>query len=177
MEPQPQRRPGELYRARARSRKHIHRRRLKFTFLIRLVLASVLILPMGWKLYDLSRHRPSMAPPPAKLDDRRALVAAVNKMLSQTGKKVPLMDLVLVTATLHSRDGQSYLIGAVQNRSSRVYSQVHIIFDTTDRHHNPAGVVEGDVSGVQAHKATPFEIGPVSPLARRWFVRSIGPVE
>ncbi|MGO9256191.1 MAG: hypothetical protein ACLQU1_07820 [Bryobacteraceae bacterium] len=126
---------------------------------------------------DVVRHYLSSLPRQAKPDDRRALVAAVNKILTQTGKNVQSADVVVVTATLHSRDGQSYLTGSLQNRSSRTYSRMHIVFDTTDQHHNPAGVVEGDVSGVQAQKETSFEIGPMSPLARRWFVRSIEPVE
>ena len=176
MEPQPQGRPGEIYRARTRRRKHFRRRR-KSTLLIVLALASVLLIPIFRKLPDVVRHYLSSLPRQAKPDDRKALVAAVNKMLTQTGKKVRSADLVLVTATLHSRDGQLYLTGSLQNRSSRTYSRVHIIFDTTDKHHNPAGVVEGDVSGVQAQKETSFEIGPVSPLALRWFLRPIEPVE
>jgi hypothetical protein len=176
MEPQRQGQPDELYRPRVKRRKHI-RRRPKHLLLIVLVALSLLILPVGWKFYSLSDHRSTAIPPQAKAEDRRALVAVVNKMVSKTGQNVPPADLVVGAANLRSRDGQVYLTGAIQNRSSRMYSRVHIVFDTTDRSHNSAGVVEGDVSGVLAQKETSFEIGPINPLARWFWVRSIQPVE
>jgi hypothetical protein len=139
---------------------------------------SLLILPVGWRLYSLSdHHRLTTLAPQAKAEDRQALMAAVNKVVSQTGKKVPPADLVVAAANLLNRDGQVYLTGAIQNRSSRMYSRVHIVFDMTDGGHNSAGVVEGDVTGVLAQKDTRFEIGPVNPQARWMWVRSIQPVE
>jgi hypothetical protein len=176
MEPQLQGQPAERYRARVRRRNHI-RRRPKSLLLIAMVAAILLILPVGWMFYYLSHHRPRNLPQQAKSSERRALLAAVNKLLSHVGKDVGPADLAVGTATLHSRDGRLYLIGAVQNRSSRTYLKVHIIFDTIDRNRDPAGVVEGDLSGVAAQKETSFEIGPVSPLAAWWLVRSIKPVE
>lgn len=127
-----------------------------------------------WKLSNLPRRRPNPNPPQA--DDRPALVAPLNKQAAQTGQDIPVADLLVDKVGLHNRDGKIYLIGAVQNRSSRDYGRVHIIFDTYDNDHKPT-VVQGDVSGVAAGKETSFELGPVLPLVRTFVVRSIQPVE
>jgi hypothetical protein len=176
MEPPPQDRPDEIYRARrVRPRRHI-RRRPKSLLLV-IVVGVVILLPAAW-LYHVSRtSHPVDAPRSAKSAERLALVAAVNKIVSQTGKDVPPADLVVGSATLHERDGKFYLLGAIQNHGERAYSRVHIIFDTFDRSRNPAGLVEGDVSGLQPQKDGRFEIGPVNPGVRTFSVRSIRPVQ
>jgi len=175
MEPPSQGPPAEIYRARkTRRRKHLHGRQK--TLLWAAALAIVLLLPMVW-IYSLYRQRLAESPRQPDPANRLALVAAVNKLIAQTGKDVPLSDLVVDSATVHERDGKLYLSGTIQNRSSHAYPRVHIIFDTLDRHHNPANVIEGDVSGLPPQKTTPFELGPVDPLVRSFSVRSIEPVQ
>jgi hypothetical protein len=168
--------PGETYRKSTR-RRHVHRRRPKFRLLFVLVAAAVLLIPASliWRRIPVSR--PSEPPPQARSKDRQALVAAVNKEVAGIGKDLPPSDIVVTSASVKIRDGNLVLWGAVKNRTERAYPLVHIIFDSLDRRHNTAGVVEGDVRGLQPNKETAFEIGPVNPQARTFLVRSIRPVQ
>jgi hypothetical protein len=145
--------------------------------LFALVAGALLMVPVSllWRRIPVSR--PSEPPPPAKSQDRQALIAAVNKEVAAIGKDVPPSDMVVTTAAVKNRDGNLVLTGAIQNRTARAYPLVHIIFDSLDWRHNTAGVVEGDVRGLQPNKETGFEIGPVNPQARTFLVRSIRPVQ
>jgi hypothetical protein len=166
----------ELYRARRR-RRHHHRRRSKSVLPIALGSLAVILISGATYWYFLAYRPADPSRPDAKVKqeskDRMALVAAVNQVLSQTGKDLPASDLVVGSASLENRAGKIFLAGTLENRSNRAYLRVHIIFDTTDQDHNPAGQVEGDVGVVQPGKNASFEIGPVSPDARTWIVHSI----
>lgn len=166
---------------RTRPRRHISQQRPKTLLLIALVvLLAVALVPASRFAYRFTRQGlnsiPKKAPPAAKSPDP-ALIAFLNRTVEQAGKNLHPQDLVLGMATLHERGGKVFLSGTIQNHSSRAYARVHLIFDTVDRRHNPSGVLEGDVSGVQPGQETPFELGPLSPEARSYLVRSIRPVE
>jgi hypothetical protein len=163
----------EIYRER---RKHT-RRRPRSLLLVAWVSTILLLFPAGWLVYKLLHYRPSNPPPdlanPSRSDDRRSLLAYINKMVAQTGKNLSPPDLIVMTATLHNRDNKVYLAGTVKNQSSHLCSKVHIIFDSFDQYRNPAGVLEADVGDVQPGKDASFDIGPVNPTARACLVRSI----
>src|SRR5580693_6112883 len=113
MDQPPQVPPDEIYRPssgkRRKRRKHGKRRRLPKRFVIVLTTA-LLCLPMAWMWYHYSNRRPPIVPPdPGKSKERLALVASVNKSVAQTGKDVPLADLVVVRASMHGLDGRNYL--------------------------------------------------------------------
>jgi hypothetical protein len=178
MEPPPEKpspqRTGEVYRARKTGRKHRHRRPRKRVLVG--VSAAVLLLAMASLYYYYANRRPTMAiPSPVTPADRRALIAAVNKIVAQTGKDVPRADVVVDNASLHERDGRVYLQGTLRDQSSRPYPKVHVAFDTLDHHRNPAGIVEGDVTGLEPQKTVSFDFGPVNPDVRSFSVRSIEP--
>jgi hypothetical protein len=175
MEPAPQGSPSETYVVKRRVRRRRHRRGVWRR--IALAAASLIMLPVAWKVYKFSLRLLTANPPRASSEDRRALPPSLNKALAETGKDIPVAALVVDSASLHNRDGKVYLIGAVKNRSSRDYARIHIVFDTYDHDRNPAIVVEGDVTGVAAQKQTRFEMGPVFPEVRTFAVRSIQPVE
>lgn len=144
--------------------------------LIAFVLLSALVLFGGWKWFQLANRAPAVNPRQS-IRDRAAIVATIDKMLAGTGKNVPPTDIVINSAVFHDRGGQRYLTGAVQNRSMVPYSSLHLIFDTYDARHNPAGTVEGDVGRLAAGEEAPFEIGPASPNARTCAIQSIEPVK
>ena len=172
---EPQQEPGEIYRARKSRRKHHHsgprRRALAITG------GVVLIAGMAWLYYRSSNANPLAITPPAKSAERLALIAAVNKIVAQAGKEVPRPSVVVDNAGLHDRDGHVYLSGTLLNQSSQSYARVHVMFETLDINHNPAGLVEGDVTGLLPEKTTSFEFGPVNPDIRSFSIRSIEPVQ
>ncbi len=168
---------GETYRKATRRRKHVHRRWPRFRLRFVLVAAALLLVPLSLVWRRLPAPRPNEPPPQAKSKDRQALVAAVNKEVAAIGKDLPPSDIVVTSASVKNRDGNLVLSGAIQNRTARAYPLVHIIFDSLDVRHNTAGVVEGDVRGLQPNKETAFEIGPVNPQARSFIVRSIRPAQ
>jgi len=163
-----------------RRRRHVSSTPRPLLWLV-VIVAIAIAAPTGIFFYRVSQrslaNRRAEQPDPAISPERRALVDAVNKMIAGTGKDVPASDLVVGTTTVHKRDGVLYLAGTVQNRGSRAYARVHVIFDTTDRYHNPAGVLEADVTDVQPQKDAAFDIGPMNPHVFTIAVRSIRPVE
>jgi len=167
--------PGQQERRRRRQRLQ---RRAKFVVPVAILLAAVVAIGGVWKVYSLARRRVSersQSGQSGRIEDQRVLLSDVNRAVDQAGKGVLPAELVVESATLHGRDGALYLTGTIQNRSAKAYERLHIVFDAFDRHRNPAGVVEGDVIGVQAGKSASFELGPVSPQVRTVAVRMIQP--
>jgi len=104
--------------------------------------------------------------------DQLGVTVAVNQALSEA-RTLPPAELVLGSASLVKRDGQLFLSGAVENRSTRVYSRVHLTFYASDEEGNRAGVLEADVSNLQPHKETTFEIGPAKPEVHAVILQSL----
>jgi hypothetical protein len=176
MESPPEGSPGEVYRERRRRRPRKHRSHRTKSRVLALLTVTVLVIPVAGAWYYLYHRRPMPGRPDQQKQEskeRLALVATVNKMLAQTGKDVPPSDLVVGSATLRSREGKVYLDGTLENHSSHAYPRVHIIFDAMDKGHNPAGLAEGDVNGIEPGKNTSFELGPVNSDARTCVLRSI----
>jgi len=182
MEPPEQAPSGEVYRAKRQGRRRRRHRRLIKPRHIAMAMFALAIFGAAGASYYLYHRRPIYAQSDAarkarEARDRQSLVTTVNQMLSQTGKDVPPSDLVLGVATLRTREGKVYLDGTLVNRSAHPYPRVHLIFDAMDKGHNPAGLAEGDVTGVQAERETAFELGPVSSEARTCVLRSISLVQ
>ena len=164
----------------SRPRRHVRAGQPRVFLLAGLLGAVLLMVPLGWILFKRSAdhsdyHSPDAAP--SKSPARAAVVEAVNQAVAQAGKNVPAPDVVVNTATLHNRAGQIYLVGTVENRSSRAYSGAHVVFDALDQRRNPAGIAQGDVGPLGPGKQAPFDFGPLNPETRLCVVRSIEPVQ
>jgi len=162
--------PAHFTRRRKRGRP---RHRSRVPQVLMLVLLCGVMLGVAWKVFHISNRLPNKDTFERTRRDRVALVAEINKQLAQTGKNVPVADVVVNSAIFRDRDGDRYLTGTVHNKSQTSYSTLHLSFDTYDSHHNRAGIVEGDVLHLAAGEEAPFEIGPTNPRARYCSLQSI----